>query len=127
MLVYDMIIAERRHMADLFDSLTDEQLTQQSLCEAWTMHEMAAHLATYLRFAKMKIIACVVAAAGDFGPGNQKLAQWYARRSTPDLVALLRRHSGAKTTPPRQGYDPILTDLILHDLDVRIPLGIARE
>src|SRR5579859_1600899 len=75
MLVHEMVVAERRHMADLFASLTEEQLAQQSLCDAWTMHEVAAHLATYLRFGKLKIITCMVAGAGDFAPGNQKLAR----------------------------------------------------
>jgi uncharacterized protein (TIGR03083 family) len=127
MLVYQMIVAERRHMADLFDGLTEEQLSQQSLCDAWTMHDIAAHLATYLRCGKVKIIACVIAGAGDFGPGNQKLAQWYARHSTADLVESIRRNAGSRTTTPRSGYDPVLTDLVLHDLDVRIPLGITRD
>lgn len=127
MLVHEMIVAERRHMADLFASLTGAQLAQQSLCDAWTMHEVAAHLATYLRFGQLKIIACMVAHAGDLAPGNQRLARWYARRPTADLIELLRRHAGSKTTPPRWGYDPVLADLVLHDLDVRIPLGIARQ
>jgi uncharacterized protein (TIGR03083 family) len=127
MLVHQMIVAERRHMADLFDGLTGEQLARQSLCDAWTMHEVAAHLAAYLRFGQLKILACMLACAGDFAPGNQKLARWYARRPTADLVAMLRRHAASRTTPPRSGYDPILADLVLHDLDVRIPLGIARD
>ena len=114
-------------MADLLASLTAEQLARQSLCDAWTMHEVAAHLATYLRFGQLKIMACMVAYAGDFGPGNQKLASWYARRPAGDLIAALRRHAESRTTPPRWGYDPVLADLVLHDLDVRIPLGIARQ
>jgi uncharacterized protein (TIGR03083 family) len=122
-----MVAAERRHMADLFESLTAEQLTRQSLCDAWTMHEVAAHLATYLRFGKLKIVCCMLARAGDFAPGNQKLAQWYARRPTADLIEMLRRHAESKSTPPRSGYDPMLADLVLHDLDVRVPLGIPRQ
>lgn len=127
MLVHEMIVAERLHMADLFDSFTKEQLTQQSLCDAWTMHEVAAHLATYLRFGQLKILACMLAYAGDFAPGNQKLAKWYARRSPADLIEMLRRRAGSRVTPPRSGYDPVLADLVLHDLDVRIPLGIPRQ
>jgi uncharacterized protein (TIGR03083 family) len=122
-----MVVAERRHLADLFAGLTAEQLTRQSLCDAWTMHEVAAHLATYLRFGKLKIVGCMLACAGDFAPGNQKLARWYARRPTADLIELLRRNAESRTTPPRSGYDPMLADLILHDLDVRIPLGIPRQ
>jgi uncharacterized protein (TIGR03083 family) len=127
MLVHEMVVAERRHMADLFAGLTGEQLTRQSLCDAWTMHEVAAHLATYLRFGQLKILACMLAYAGNFAPGNQKLAQWYARRSTADLVELLRRNAESRAAPPRSGYDPVLADLVLHDLDVRIPLGITRD
>jgi uncharacterized protein (TIGR03083 family) len=122
-----MVTAERRHMADLFEGLTAEQLTRQSLCDAWTMHEVAAHLATYLRFGKLKIVCCMLARAGDFAPGNQALARWYARRPVVDLTGMLRRHAESRTAPPRSGYDPMLTDLVLHDLDVRIPLGIPRQ
>lgn len=93
-------------MADLFAGLTTEQLTRQSLCDAWTMHEVAAHLTTYLRFGKLKIVGCMLACAGDFAPGNQKLARWYAGRPTADLIELLRRNAESRTTPPRSGYDP---------------------
>jgi uncharacterized protein (TIGR03083 family) len=126
MRVHEMIVAEREHTADLLASLTDEQLTQQSLCEAWTVHEVAAHLVTYLRFGQLKIYLCMIAYAGDFAPGNERLARRYARHSTADLVGSLRRYATARTTVPRSGYDPVLADLVLHDLDVRIPLGIDR-
>lgn len=126
MLVYDMIVQERLHAADLFESLTGDQLATRSLCEAWTMHEVAAHMATYLRFGQLKILTCMTLGAGDFAPGNQWLAQRFARHSTPELVSMLRRHAASRTTIPRSGYDPVLTDLVLHDLDVRLPLGIDR-
>jgi len=113
-------------MADLLAGLSQEQLARQSLCDAWTVHEVAAHLVTYLRFGQPKIYLCMVAYAGNFAPGNERLARLYARRSTTDLVASLRRHAAAKTTVPRSGYDPVLADLVLHDLDVRIPLAIDR-
>jgi uncharacterized protein (TIGR03083 family) len=126
MRVHDMIVAERQHMADLFAGLSEAQLARQSLCDAWTVHEVAAHLVTYLRFGQLKIYLCMVAGAGNFAPGNERLARLYARRSDADLVGSLRRYATAKTTVPRSGYDPVLADLVLHDLDVRIPLAIGR-
>jgi hypothetical protein len=51
-----MVAAERRHMADLFAGLTREQLERQSLRDAWTVHEVAAHLTAYLRFGQLKIL-----------------------------------------------------------------------
>ncbi|GAA1997147.1 maleylpyruvate isomerase family mycothiol-dependent enzyme [Catenulispora subtropica] len=126
MRVYDMIVEERGQLAELLAGLSPEQLATPSLCGAWTVHEVAAHLATYLRLGQLKIYACMLAGAGDFGPGNERLARWYARRPSADLVDTLRRHAGARTTVPRSGYDPVLTDLVLHDYDVRIPLGLPR-
>jgi uncharacterized protein (TIGR03083 family) len=126
MRVHEMIVAERQHMADLLASLSQEQLARQSLCDAWTVHEVGAHLVTYLRFGQLKIYLCMLAYAGNFAPGNERLARMYARRSTADLAACLRRYATARTTVPRSGYDPVLADVVLHDLDVRIPLGIDR-
>jgi uncharacterized protein (TIGR03083 family) len=126
MRVHDMIVAERQYTADLFAGLSAEQLARQSLCDAWTVHEVAAHLVTYLRFGQLKIYLCMFACAGNFAPGNERLAQLYARHSNADLVGSMRRYATAKTTVPRSGYDPVLADLVLHDLDVRIPLAIDR-
>lgn len=126
MRVHEMIVAERQHMADLLARLSQEQLARQSLCDAWTVHEVGAHLVTYLRFGQLKIYLCMLAYAGNFAPGNERLARVYARRSTADLAACLRRYATARTTVPRSGYDPVLADVVLHDLDVRIPLGIDR-
>ncbi len=121
-----MIVAERRHTADLLASLSEEQLARQSLCAAWTVHEVGAHLVAFLRFGQLKIYLCMIACAGDFAPGNEWLARLYARRSAADLAGSLRRHATARMTVPRSGYDPVLADLVLHDLDVRIPLAIDR-
>lgn len=127
MLVYDMVVQERLHAADLLESLTPEQLAEQSLCDAWTMHELAGHLVSYLWLGQAKILACMTLGLGDFEPGNRWFARRYARRTQAELVAMLRRRAGAKTTIPRSGYDPVLTDFVLHDLDIRLPLGIGRE
>jgi uncharacterized protein (TIGR03083 family) len=128
MRVFDMIVDERRHAADLFASLTPEQLSQPSLCDAWTMHEVAAHLTTFLRFGQAKIyLLGIVAMGADFDRLNLWLTRRAARRPIDEIVKALRTRAGARTTIPMSGYDPVLTDLVLHDLDVRRPLGIARR
>jgi uncharacterized protein (TIGR03083 family) len=124
--VFDMVVHERRHMADVFAGLTPEQLRQPSLCDGWTMHDVAAHLTTFLRFGQAKLYLGIVTTAADFDRYNVQLTERAARRPTADLIAALRRWSTSRTTIPRSGYDPVLTDLVLHDLDVRLPLGIPR-
>jgi uncharacterized protein (TIGR03083 family) len=127
MRVFDMIVDERRHIADLLESLTPEQLRQPSLCTGWTVHDVAAHLVTYLRFGQAKIYFGIVTMAADFDRLNVMLTRRAARRTDAEIIALLRRRAGARTTIPRSGYDPVLADLMLHDLDIRVPLGIARQ
>jgi uncharacterized protein (TIGR03083 family) len=126
MRVFDMLVAERRHLADMLSTLSTDQLRTQSLCAEWTVHDVAAHLTTYLRFGQLKIYAGIVATAADFDRLNQYLTRRAARRSTDELVAYLRRHATSRVTIPRSGYDPVLADAVLHDLDIRVPLGISR-
>jgi uncharacterized protein (TIGR03083 family) len=126
-LVHQMVVAERLHMAELLSGLSPEQLRTQSLCDAWSVREVAAHLATYLRFGQLKIYAGVVLGLGDLGPANEWLARHYARESDQRIIDRLARGTHSRVTVPRSGYDPVLADAVLHDLDVRIPLGLERR
>ena len=114
-------------MAGLLDGLDDDQLCRPSLCAGWTVHDVAAHLITYLRFGQAKIYLAVLATGADFDRWNIVLTRRAARAPTAEIIAALRSGAGSRTTIPRSGYDPVLTDLVLHDLDVRVPLGIGRE
>ena len=127
MRVYDMIVDERTHIADLLGTLTPDQLRAPSLCAGWTVHDVAAHLTTFLRFSQAKLYLGIVATAADMDRVNLWLTQRAARRSDAEIIELVRRRAGSRFTVPRSGYDPVLTDLVLHDLDIRIPLGIARD
>lgn len=41
--IYDLTTANRLMIAELLDGLDDAQWRSRTLCEAWTVHEMAAH------------------------------------------------------------------------------------
>jgi uncharacterized protein (TIGR03083 family) len=120
-------VQERLHIVDLLSGLSADQMRTQSLCEAWTVRDVAAHLGSYLRFGQLKIYAGVTLGVGDFGPANEWLARRGARRDDEDIVDRLRRGARSRMTAPRSGYDPVLTDVVLHGLDIRIPLGVPRR
>ena len=126
MRVFDMLVDERRHLADMLSTLSADQFRTPSLCSGWTVHDVAAHLTTYLRFGQLKIYAGIVATAADFDRLNQYLTRRAARRPIDRIIAYLRRHATSRMTIPRSVYDPILADVVLHDLDIRVPLGISR-
>ena len=121
-----MIIDERRAMADRLENLTEDQWRRPSLCAGWTVHDVAAHLVSFLRFGQAKLYLGLTATAGSVDRLNVFLTRREARRSRQEIVRRLRDDAGSRFSIPRSGYDPVLTDLMLHDLDIRRPLGIPR-
>jgi uncharacterized protein (TIGR03083 family) len=107
--------------------LSPEQLWQPSLCTGWTVHDIAAHWVSYLRFGQAKLYLGMLLTAADMDEVNRRLTRWEARRSSQELIDLLRRRATSRVTMPRLGYDTMLTEMVLHDLDIRVPLGIVRE
>ncbi|HEX8079108.1 MAG TPA: maleylpyruvate isomerase family mycothiol-dependent enzyme [Jatrophihabitans sp.] len=127
MRVYDMIVDERRYLADLLSTLTPGQLQTPSLCAGWTVHDVAAHLITFLKYGQLKLYLGIAATAGDLDRVSLWLTRRAARKPDDEIIEVLRRGAGSRVTVPRSGYDPVLTDLVLHDLDIRVPLGISRD
>jgi len=125
--VYDMIVDQRRRTADLLASLTADQLRQSSLCREWTVHDVAAHLVTFLRHGQVKLYLGMLATGADLDAVNIRLTRREARRPSHEIIELLRRWADSRVSMPRSGYDPVLADLVLHDLDIRVPLGIPRS
>lgn len=122
-----MIANERRALADVFDKLTPAQLRTPSLCDGWTVHDIAAHLIMPLETRIPTVALSLVAARGDFDKANLKLTRRHATRSIIELVDSLRRNAGHRFKPPGVGPEAPLTELLLHGQDIRRPLGIDRE
>jgi uncharacterized protein (TIGR03083 family) len=119
-----MIEAERRELADLFATLDDEQLATPSLCGAWSVKEVAAHLLMPLDTSVATIGVEMVKCLGNFDRANERLAKRVAERPIADIVEGLRTHAASHFTPPTAGAEAPLTDLLVHGEDVRRPLGL---
>src|SRR3712207_6736008 len=64
---------------------------------------------------------------GDFDRANVRLTREQARRPVGGLTEVLRRKAGSRFTPPGAGPEAPLTDLLVHGLDIRWPLGLHRD
>ena len=122
-----MIANERRALADVFDKLTSEQLRTPSLCDGWTVHDIAAHLIMPLETRIPSFALALIGARGDFDKANLTLTRRHAARPITDLVDSLRRNAAHRFKPPGMGPEAPLTELLLHGQDIRRPLGIDRE
>jgi uncharacterized protein (TIGR03083 family) len=121
------IADERRGLAALLSGLTGEQLATQSLCSEWSVRDVAAHLVVPLEVSTPRFVLAMLACRGNFDRANVRLAREQARRPFDELTEVMHRKADSRFTPPGSGPEAPLTDLLVHGLDIRWPLGLARD
>ncbi len=122
---FPTIAAERRAIADMLDGLSPQQWETQSLCGAWTVRDVAAHLSVVLTHGVGTFLVAAVRAGGNLHRANRIVVAREAARPIPDIVGDLRANADSRFTPPGFGAEAPLTEVLLHGEDIRIPLGIA--
>ena len=122
--VDDAVGAERLRLADHVAPLTDEQWTTPSLCAAWTVRDVIAHLTVTTRIRVPRLLRAAVRARGNFDRMEVDLAaERAAAYTTAELVAQLRESAGStRRTPGSKPMDPLM-DLVIHAQDIARPLG----
>ena len=122
--VDEAVAAERRRLADSVTDLTDEQWATPSLCAAWTVRHVVAHLTLTTRITVPRLLWAAVRARGSFDRMEIDLAaERAAAYTTPELVAQLRESArSTRRTPGSTPMDPLM-DLVIHAQDIARPLG----
>jgi uncharacterized protein (TIGR03083 family) len=124
--VFEMIADERRQLADLVDTLSEDQLRTPSLIPTWTVRDVAAHLTLGLE-ASLWRFALAFLTTGSIEKAIDKATWNFARRPVKELTTSLRRNAASRFAPPGMKPESSLTEVLVHGLDLRRPLGIRRE
>jgi len=124
---FEEIADERRALADQCATLTPEQQATRSLCEAWRVHDVLAHLIMPLEVSTPKIALAVVLAGGKFDRANERVTRRLAQRPFAGIVQVLHRKADVRFTPPGSGPEAPLVDVLVHGLDIRWPLQLRRD
>jgi uncharacterized protein (TIGR03083 family) len=121
------IADERRRVARLVEGLSPQQLAAASLCQGWSVRDVAAHLLMPLVTPMPKVILTMALSGFNFDRANRKLTAVVAERPVDEIVAGLREHAEHPFKPPRMSHAAPLTDLLVHQQDIRRPLGLAPD
>jgi len=121
------IASERRALADLVDGLTDGQLATPSLCGAWTVKEVAAHLMAAEQGAVSEFLVAMVLGRFSFDRANRRMTAARASLSVAELTALMREHADSRFTPPTMDWHAPLTEVMVHREDIAVPLGLPSD
>lgn len=122
---FHAIALQRRAVADLCDTLTPTQQATQSLCDAWSVHGVLAHLVMPVTVPVRRVIAEMARARGDFHRANVTLTNRVAEKSWSELISLLRANAESHLTPPGLDSRAPLSDSYLHAQDMFVPLGLV--
>ena len=124
--VWDTIDAERDAFCELTDALTPDQWDTPSLCTAWKVRDVVAHVT---QGATMSLGSAVLETLRYGGRINTMLEREARRRGAApidDLRQGLRATIGLRRTPPGTKAPDVLSDLTVHQQDARRPLGLRR-
>jgi uncharacterized protein (TIGR03083 family) len=125
--LWPWIREERAALLETFEGLTGEQWDVPSLCGGWSVRQVLGHLVVAAAPPKGRFLVEVAKARGSFDKANDRLAREAAERPTAELLARYKDLLDERNTPPGFGPEAPLTDILLHSLDVRIPLGLPSE
>ena len=121
------VAADFLALADLLDGASDAQWDTASLCAGWRVREVIAHMTMAARYSEQEFMAELRGCDFDFTRLSAQIAGRDAGLPDGELVACLRSDVMQHWTPPGGGYHGALNHLVIHGLDVTVPLGVPRR
>lgn len=117
---------ERADFAAFLATLTPQQWQAPTLCTAWRVRDVVAHVISYDDLGARDLLA--LAAQGRFHLGriNAAALRRYDMRSPEQLLALLADHPQPRGVPAALGGRAGLVETLIHHQDIRRALARPR-
>ena len=124
--MWTTVAAERGALAEDLDRLTDEQWASRSLCEAWTIEDVVAHMTSTAQMTPPKFFAAFMVSGFNFPRFAEEGIKNHRGEDPLGTLANFRKQQHSTKSPPgpRATW---LGETIIHAEDVRRPLGIVHE
>ncbi|MEU4396358.1 maleylpyruvate isomerase family mycothiol-dependent enzyme [Kribbella sp. NPDC023855] len=121
-----LIRTERLALADFLETLGPTQWATRSLCDEWTVQDVAAHLAWAPLLRPSEMIPAIVKARFRLNKASAEIAKRWAERGPEAIVAQLRQNAETDAKPPGVPEIAALVDAVVHAIDIRHPLSSPR-
>ena len=123
--VWCIIDAERASLADLLDDLSPAEWEVPSLCAAWRVRDVAAHL-TLAQMGPWPATVAAVRARGSFDRMIRDTALRVGLLPAEEYGRRIRAMVGSRRRAPFVSPIEPLTDVLVHGQDIAVPLGRER-
>lgn len=120
--IWRHIDGQRSTLADMFDEIDQERWSTPSLCEGWTVRDVAVHL-THSHMAAPRALVAAVRSGFRFNVMIHRLAV-EDTRPPREIAATIRGMRGSRKRIPGTAETDPLMDALVHGQDIAVPLGI---
>ena len=120
--VWQAVDAHRRAVVAMLERLTDEQWEEPSLCDEWTVRDVAGHLAWQQNIWTPATVLGILRARGNMDRAIRDIACRHATRPVEQLIAQIRRIIGTHRAMPSLTHVEFLIDILVHSQDIALPL-----
>lgn len=124
--VWQAIDAQRQRLVTVMEGFTEDEWRQSSLCEGWTVRDIGAHLSLHAS-TMASVLVEFVRARGDVDLATLQATRRRARRPIEQIIADLRAMIGSRKHFPGVSDEDMLIDVLVHGLDMTVPLGRELE
>jgi uncharacterized protein (TIGR03083 family) len=124
--VWAAIDGQRRALADLLEDLSEKEWVQSSLCEGWTVRQVAAHLALQnTTWSAMPRAVLNLVRHGGMNGAIHAMACRHAELPVDAIIGEIRDRIGVWRPLPTVTFRETAIDYMVHGQDIAIPLGRA--
>ena len=117
---------EREEFAAMLEGLSPEQWESPTLCANWRVRDVVAHVIGYDPLNRLQLVRRMAKGVVTSGGANTVGVAEYAGTSPKELTALMHQYVEPRGLTAGFGGRIALTDGMIHQQDIRRPLGKPR-
>ena len=122
---WPLIRAERVALIADLENATDAQWSTQSLCSAWTVRDVLAHMTTTAKMTPGRFFGKMASAGFRFNAMNDQGVKDELGATPADTLGAFKAVVDRTTSPPGP-LDAMVAEAVIHSQDIRRPLGIVH-
>jgi uncharacterized protein (TIGR03083 family) len=119
----DLVRSERVALVGFLETLPADEWATQSLCEAWTVQDVAAHLAWAPAQPPLDVTLDLIRGGFRLNRVNADNARRWSRRGPEAILGQLRTNVAEDARPVGMPEVAALADAVVHAIDIRRALG----
>lgn len=122
--IWGHVDQQRLAVADILAGLPEQSWTEASLCDRWTVRDVAAHL-TFAQAGIGQVIGPLVRSGFRFNTMIRETAR-RSRLGHDEIIATILGFQGSRQRAPGVSELEPLVDVLIHTQDICVPLGIEH-